>query len=148
MREDARHDRLTDKCAIHFFELKKINKEKPNTEDRKELWMQLIDAESEEEFNMLANTNIEPIKKAVVAIKEMDADEEIREKAFQRETALRDRASALRFARDEGIKEGIKETTVKLVKNLMSTMGLSAESALSALSIPEEEWKGYLPQLR
>ena len=31
-----------------------------------------------EEFDMLTKTNIEPIKKAVVAIKEMDADEEIR----------------------------------------------------------------------
>lgn len=121
--------------------------------------MQLIDAESEEEFDMLTKTNIEPIKKAVVAIKEMDADEEIREKAFQRETALRDRASAIRFSREEGIKEGIKEglkegrkegikeTTIKLVKNLMKTMGLTAERALSASGVPEEQWGEYLPQL-
>ncbi len=159
LREDTRYDRLTDKCAIHFFELKKINKSKPNPEDRKELWMQLIDAESEEEFDMLTKTNIEPIKKAVVAIKEMDADEEIREKAFQRETALRDRASAIRFSREEGIKEGIKEglkegrkegikeTTIKLVKNLMKTMGLTAERALSASGVPEEQRGEYLPQL-
>lgn len=155
LREDTRHDRLTDKCAIHFFELKKINKSKPNTEDRKELWMQLIDAESEEEFDMLTNTNIEPIKKAVVAIKEMDADEEIREKAFQRETALRDRASAIRFSREEGIKEGLREGRkegiaegrIEMIRNLMETMGMDAKTAMITLKINGDEYDYYLSKL-
>ena len=43
--------------------------------------------------------------------------------------------------------EGIKETTIKLVKNLMKTMGLTAERALSASGVPEEQWGEYLPQL-
>lgn len=151
LREDTRHERLTDKCAIHFFELKKINKQKPNTKDRKELWMQLIDAESEEEFDMLAKTNVEPIKKAIVAIKEMDADEELRELAFQRETALRDRASALRFSREEGLREGkeegLKEGRMNAVRSIMKSLGLTADKALAAAGIPEDQWKDYLSEL-
>ena len=147
VREDTRHERLSDKCAIHFFELKKIKKGKPNTEDRKELWMQLIDAESEEEFDMLTKTNIKPIQKAVVEIKKMDADEEMREIAFQRETMIRDKNSALKYARQEGIQKGFKDATLKLVKNIMNTMGLTAERALTVSGIPEEQWDQYLPQL-
>ena len=108
IREDVRHDRLTDKCAIHFFELKKINKE-PNPRDRKELWMQLINAENEEELDMLNNTNVPAIQRAVVVIKDMSADERIREAAFQRETLLHDKATALRFARDTGYTEGMEK---------------------------------------
>ena len=171
LREDTRYERLTDKCAIHFFELKKINKQKPNTADRKELWMQLIDAESEEEFDMLAKTNIEPIQKAVVAVREMDGDEKVRELAFQRETALRDRASALRFSREEGKREGLeegkregleegkrkglkegkreglKEGSINAVRGIMKSLGLTADKALAAIGIPEDEWQEYLPEL-
>ena len=125
--------------------------------------MQLIDAESEEEFDMLTNTNIEPIKKAVVAIKEMDADEEIREKAFQRETALRDRASAIRFSREEGIKEGLREGRkegikegrkegiaegrIEMIRNLMETMGMDAKTAMITLKINGDEYDYYLSKL-
>lgn len=108
-----------------------------------------------EEFNMLTKTNIEPIKKAVVAIKEMDADEEIREKAFQRETALRDRASAIRFSREEGIKEGLREGRkegiaegrIEMIRNLMETMGMDAKTAMITLKINGDEYDYYLSKL-
>ena len=38
--ETTRHEVLSEKCAIHFFELKKVNKD-----NRMELWLQLINAE-------------------------------------------------------------------------------------------------------
>lgn len=47
----------------------------------------------------------------------------------------------------EGIKEGIKDATVRLVKNLMESMGTTAEGALAALRIPKNEWEQYIPQL-
>ncbi len=108
-----------------------------------------------EEFDMLTKTNIEPIKKAVVAIKEMDADEEIREKAFQRETALRDRASAIRFSREEGIKEGLREGRkegiaegrIEMIRNLMETTGMDAKTAMITLEINGDEYDYYLSKL-
>ena len=60
--ETGRHEVLTDKCAILFFELKKINdKIEPNT--RKKLWLQLINAETEEELDMLNETGVPEIQK-------------------------------------------------------------------------------------
>ena len=53
--ETTRHEVLSEKCAIHFFELKKVNK-KVNKDNRMELWLQLINAESEEELDMLKET--------------------------------------------------------------------------------------------
>jgi predicted transposase/invertase (TIGR01784 family) len=98
-------EQLTDKCAIHFFELKKINKQ-VNKNNRMELWLQLINAESEEELDMLQQTEVQPIQKAVMIIHQMSDDEKIQELARLREKALHDEASALSTARKEGRAEG------------------------------------------
>ena len=58
---------------------------------------------------MLNNTNVPAIQRAVVVIRDMSADESIREAAIQRETMLHDKATALRFARDSGYTEGRSE---------------------------------------
>ena len=58
---------------------------------------------------MLNNTNVPAIQRAVVVIRDMSADERIREAAIQRETMLHDKATALRFARDTGYTEGRSE---------------------------------------
>ena len=105
--EENRHEILSDKCAIHFFELKKINK-KPNPSNKKELWMQLINAESEEELEMLSDTKVPAIEKAVNVIIDMSNDSKIREEARIREKALHDKATALKTATDRGIAEGMK----------------------------------------
>lgn len=99
--EANRHETLTDKCSIHFFELKKINKN-VNKNNRMELWLQLINAESEEELAMLQETNVPVIQKAVMVIHKMSADEKMQEIARMREKALHDEASALKGAREEG----------------------------------------------
>jgi len=106
--EVNRHELLTDKCAIHFFELKKINK-KINKNNRMELWLQLINAESEEELEMLRQTNVPEIQKAVMVIHQMSEDEKIQELARLREKALHDEASALGHARREGEQIGIEK---------------------------------------
>ncbi len=106
--ETSRHNVLTDKFSMHFFELKKISKE-INKDDPMELWLQFINAENEEEYAMLQNTGVEPIKKAVTVIHEMSADEKTRELAWFREKALHDEAALLYESKQEGIEEGRKE---------------------------------------
>ena len=49
--------------------------------------------------------------------------------------------------REEGRKEGIKDTTVRLVRNFMEAMGTTAENALTTLGIPKSEWEQYIPRL-
>lgn len=106
LREDSRGELLTDKCVLHFFELKKINK-KINKDNPMELWLQLINAETEEELDMLNNTQNREIQKAVMVIKKLSADEKLREEARLREKAMRDEANAILGSREEGLKEGI-----------------------------------------
>ena len=82
LKEKERDEIMTDKLAIHFFELKKVGKFKRNK--RMEDWLTLINAET-------------------------SADEKIREEARRREKRLHDEATALNHARKEGIEEGIAE---------------------------------------
>ena len=99
---------FSDKFSIHFFELKKIGK-KPDPKNKKELWLQFINAYSEEDFEMINQTDIPIMKKAVKVIYDMSEDTKIREVARLREKALHDEASALKNAKAEGISIGKAE---------------------------------------
>jgi hypothetical protein len=99
---------FSDKFAIHFFELKKISRT-PNPGNPKELWLQYINADTEEELNMLEQTNLPIMKKAVRVVRDMSDDTRIREAARIREKALHDEASALKNARMEGMEEGMAQ---------------------------------------
>ena len=108
MLEKTHHKPLTDKCAMHFFELKKINRKSLST-DRKELWMQLINAESKEELDMLKQSNVAEIQDSIVIIKKMSNDELLREATRLREKALHDMATELEDAEARGKAEGRAE---------------------------------------
>ena len=99
---------FSDKFSIHLFELKKIGK-KPDPKNKKELWLQFINADSEEDFEMINQTDIPIMKKAVKVIYDMSEDTKIREVARLREKALHDEASALKNAKAEGISIGKAE---------------------------------------
>lgn len=129
--ETKRHEVLTDKFSIHFFELKKINR-KINKNDRMELWLQLINAESEEELAMLRETNVEPIQKAVMIIHKMSEDEKLREIARIREKALHDEATALHGAEEKGMAKGRAEERAEIVERLKA-YGMSDEQIAAAL---------------
>ena len=120
---------FSDKFSIHFFELKKIGK-KPDPKNKKELWLQFINADSEEDFEMINQTDIPIMKKAVKVIYDMSEDTKIREVARLREKALHDEASALKNAKAEGISigknEGKNEERAKLIAN-MKALGMTDE---------------------
>ena len=95
---------MTDKLAIHFFELKKVGKFKRNK--RMEDWLTLINAETEGDLMAIQqSTSIPEIQKTIVILREMSADEQIREEARRREKRLHDEATALNHARAEGRSE-------------------------------------------
>ncbi len=48
----------------------------------------------------------------------------------------------------KGRAEGIEETTLNLISNLMDTMNLPVEQAMSKLKIPEAEHKKYQALLK
>ena len=101
---------FSDKMSIHFFELRKVGREL-NAGDRKKIWLQFINADKEEEFKMLENSNIPEISKAVRVIRDMSADTRMREAARQREKELHDHASwmedGIMMGREQGLAEGM-----------------------------------------
>ncbi|MBE6853047.1 MAG: hypothetical protein E7505_06180 [Ruminococcus sp.] len=138
--EDKRYERLTDKLSMHFFELKKLNQSMAEN-DRIQQWMRLINAESEEEFSMLQQTNNPAIQDGIRVIYELSEDEKVREMIRQREKAERDYNSGMADARAEGRIEGeqiglARGEQIGLAKaaEQMRRSGLSEEQIKSILS--------------
>ena len=103
--ETERHEVLTEKFAIHFFELKKLSKFKKNR--RMEDWLNLINAETEGDLMAIQQTTqIPEVKDTIVMLRQLSADEQVHMEAHYREKRLHDEATALGSARREGIAEG------------------------------------------
>ena len=124
---------FSDKFGIHFFELKKLGK-KFDPNNKKVLWLQFINAESEEEFEMIKNTEVPTMQKAVRVIYEMSEDAEIRELARIREKALHDEATFLGDARREGREEGREEERLRMVEKMRKS-GMAEEEINRILNI-------------
>jgi len=106
--ENERKELLTDKFAIHFFELKKLSKFKKCR--RMEDWLDLINAETEGDLMEIQNKSIIPeVQDTIVMLRELSADEKVRQEAYYREKRLHDEATALGNARREGRAEGRAE---------------------------------------
>lgn len=112
---------FSDKFHIHFFELKKLSKSF-DVKNRRELWLHFINADSKEEFDMIAGTNDKVMENAVNIIYDMSEDTRIRENARIREKALHDEASQLGAAR----REGRAEERAEILKQLR-LFGMSEE---------------------
>ena len=52
-------------------------------------------------------TNIPEVKDVIVKIRELSADEKVREEAFYREMRLHDEATAINSSRREGLRKGL-----------------------------------------
>ena len=141
--ETDRHELMTDKCAILFFELKKVNKSIDKA-DRKKLWLQLINAETEEDLAMIKETGVSEINKAIVIMHEMSEDEKIREMARLREKWILDENSNREFFRRQGLEEGRAEGRAEGKKE-ERTEGIKVlVDSLRAFAIPDEDIVGKL----
>ncbi|MDE5769131.1 MAG: Rpn family recombination-promoting nuclease/putative transposase [Oscillospiraceae bacterium] len=151
--EKNRHEVLSDKFDIHFFELRKIKKAPQNKP--MEDWLNLINAETEGELmDIETTTQIQEVKSAIVVLRELNADDKVRQEAYYREKRLHDEATALGYARREGevaglkkgkaegIVEGTINTLIDLVKKGLLTLPQAAEQA--KMSVSEFETKAGL----
>ena len=149
--EKNRNTLLSDKMSIHFFELKKINK-KPDKGNKMKLWMQLINAETEGELEMLEQTNVKEIQEAVLILREMSADEKMKELARRRELALHDRITDIEVSREEGRQEGLqqgrqeglqkgKKEGIEITKKVfkLSMQGYTTKQIAEELEMSEQE---------
>ena len=125
--------------------LKKVGR-KPNPNNSRELWLQFINADSEEDFEMISQTNVPIMKKAVNVIYDMSEDTKIREIARLREKALHDEASALKNAKAEGMAEGIEVGMAKGMAKGIAKERADAISRMRALGFTAEQVRKMYPE--
>ena len=112
---------FSDIIEIHSIELNKL----PDGPDGTKLydWASFIAAESEEELDKIAERNPE-VKKAVVKLRELTADERARDLYERREKARRDQASREKWARlqghHEGHQEGRQDEKYEVARNMIA----------------------------
>lgn len=126
MRDEYGRD-FSDMWELHIIELKKVFE----PEDALADWVQLFNAKTEEELDMIKSTNI-GIRAGIKMVKDMSLTGWIRAEMEAREKARRDRFAQDEYIRDEGRREGRQEGVEEfyyVVKALKS--GRSEESLIA-----------------
>jgi len=103
--EVSRHEELSDKMALHFFELKKLP-EDISDKNMVKLWLALFKAETQEELDKIKSMEVSVMEQAINAYNTVTVSPEFRELERLRSIARHNEASALRFEREEGKLEG------------------------------------------
>jgi predicted transposase/invertase (TIGR01784 family) len=95
--EQSRQELLTDRMELHFFELPKIPK-KIDMDDKMQLWLKVLDAQTEEELEELEKLEVSEVAQAVAAYRSITARDEFKELERLRAKARHDEAGALKNA--------------------------------------------------
>ncbi len=80
------------------------------------------------------STTIPEVKKTIVMLRELSADEKVRQEAFYREKRIHDEATALNGARKEGIEIGRAEGLNEMIEKMRKS-GMSEEQIRSIIDI-------------
>ena len=113
--EEYNEYKLTDILEIHFIELPKFRKNKPDIDKPLERWLLFMETSSEEVLMMLKDKD-PTIKKAEEILDWLGTDPETVRQYERREMQIHDEVTRIIGAREEGIKEGIKEGMEKGIK--------------------------------
>ena len=144
---------LTDVLEFYIIEIPKareILKKDPN--NKLAQWVMFLDNPNESEVSKIMNEN-EEIKEAMSELEKISKDKELKRVAELREKAIRDEKSGLRYAREDGLKEGLekrtrttekkngmKETEIKIAKKLkQENMSIEKISKITGLTKEEVE---------
>ena len=99
--EVKRHEPLSDKMSLHFFELQKLPEDRIGADDRLLLWLSLFKAETEEDLAKIEALEVPIMEQAINAYKKITVNPEFRELERQRSYARHNETTALRHARDQ-----------------------------------------------
>lgn len=139
--EDEEEDyMLTDLIEIHFIEMPKFRQLKRKDIENNSLhrWLKFFDKRiSEEEIKELIEMDT-AIKRAEAKLKHLGSDPETLSLYRAREDSLHERANMISSAKEEGVKEGVKEGKVLTAKAAL-IKGLSSDviADITGLSIEE-----------
>ena len=138
---------------IYLYELNRLPPVTEENENDPALqWLRLINAETEEDLDMLENTNIPEIKDAVNVVRFFSGDKQMQHDAFEREMAIRDHEASIAAERQHGYSEGFedgreeekrkyKEEKQKTILNMLAD-NLPDETVIRYTGITSEELAG------
>jgi predicted transposase/invertase (TIGR01784 family) len=99
--EVTRHTPLTDKMILHYYELKKLPPLVGDEDNGRDLWLQLFNAQTEEDLAKIESMGVQVMSDAIVAYRNVAASSEFREVERMRSKARHDEAQALYNARKQ-----------------------------------------------
>jgi predicted transposase/invertase (TIGR01784 family) len=126
--EVERHEVLTDRMSMHYFELPKVP-EGIDPGDELRLWLSLFKAETEEELELIEATGVPTMEQAIQAYRGITATQEFKELERIRILTKSNEASALRHAREQGIEQGVANEREKWQGVVAEKDDLVAEQA-------------------
>ena len=118
IREDNHHFLYTDKMEFHVIELPKLPKELKENNTDVLLWAKFINAEREEEFQMLASKNTY-IDSAYERLQVISQDKQKQLEYEARQKAILDYNQMILEATEQGKKQGKHETSVQIAKSMI-----------------------------
>ncbi|MCL2367260.1 MAG: Rpn family recombination-promoting nuclease/putative transposase [Oscillospiraceae bacterium] len=101
--EVTTHEALTDKQSLHFYELKKLPPLKP-TDNTKDLWLKLFNAETEEDLAKIEALEVSIMSEAIGAYRNVAPSDELKRIERAMSKARHDEAQALGHAERRGEK--------------------------------------------
>ncbi len=114
IREDNHHFLYTDKMEFHVIELPKLPKELKENNTDVLLWAKFINAEREEEFQMLASKNTY-IDSAYERLQVISQDKQKQLEYEARQKAILDYNQMVLEATEKGFEQGIESVAKKLI---------------------------------
>jgi len=135
--EINRHELLSDKMSLHFFELQKLPLEHINASDKLLLWLSLFKAETEEELAKIKALEEPVMEQAISAYQKITVTPEFRELERQRSLTRHNEASALHYAQEKG-KQAVALNMLK--------SGFPAEQVASLSGLDIEKIKALTEQ--
>jgi len=129
--EVKRHERLTDKMAMHYFELSKLpGLPEVAGEDGVMYWLQLFNAKTEEELAQIQEKGGQIMQQAVEAYHSVSASAQFRELERLRDRTRHNEASALAHAE--------RRRTIEIAKAMKNEdMDVDAIARLTRLTIDD-----------
>jgi predicted transposase/invertase (TIGR01784 family) len=141
--EVTRHNPLTDKMSLHFFELPKIPAGL-SKDDKLLLWLSLFKADTPEELEKIKTLEVPEMNEAISAYQRITVSPEFRELERVRSLARHDEATALYYAeekgREEGREKGIEIGREEVARNALAE-GVPIELIKKISGLDEETLK-------
>ncbi len=157
-RDNQDKDLFSDLFELQILELSKKSPVVSSDQNSIQEWIRFFGEEKKENFENMAKDNPE-IAEAYEELQRLSADDVKRYQYEAREKAILDYNSMLSYSLEKGMEQGLQQglqeglqrgredATLEVIRNLMKSMGWSAETAMENIRIPSEKRKEYLERL-